>query len=176
MIWDSCRGCAYRGGMITANGFARTAAGPVGDGDWGWDFDGSYADWYSAHELGHAFGRPHVRGGPGFVEDGCGGEANAVAHNPNGRISPTTDIFDPAAIFGFDACAWHRASTPSWGPTWSDVMTYCDYQWMSKTTYVKLKETFEAALPLAAVPTPQTSRARKMCWRYLARWICTAAR
>lgn len=149
------RGCAYIGGMITANGFARTAAAPVGAGDWGWDFDGSYADWYSAHELGHAFGRPHVRGGPGYVKDGCGGEAKSVTHNLNGRISPTTNIFDPAAIFGFDSLHLVQGTNPILGPTWSDVMTYCDYEWMSKATYVKLKETFEAALPLAAVPTPR---------------------
>ena len=93
------RGCAPVNGMISATGFARVGSGPVGSGDWGWDFDGSYADWYSGHEVGHAFGRPHVRGGPGYVEDGCGGEANAVKHNLNGRISPTTDIFDPTAIF-----------------------------------------------------------------------------
>ncbi len=141
------RGCASLGGMITASGFARTGSGPVGDGDWGWDFDGSYADWYTGHEVGHAFGRPHVRGGPGYVEDGCGGEAKAVKHNPNGRISPTIDIFDPSAIFGFDSLHLIQGLNPILGPNWVDMMTYCDYQWMSKTTYLKLKEAFEFYLP-----------------------------
>ncbi len=141
------RGCAYVGGMITNMGFARTGSGPVGSRDWGWDFDGSYADWYTGHEVGHAFGRPHVRGGPGYVKDGCGGEAKAVTHYPAGYISPTTDLFDPNAIFGFDSLRLAQGITPILGPNWSDVMTYCDYQWISKITYMKLKEAFEFYLP-----------------------------
>ena len=141
------RGCAPINGMLTSAGYSRVASGPVGDGDWGWDFDGSYADWYSGHEVGHAWSRPHVRGGPGYVEDGCGGEAKAVKHNLNGSISPTYDIFDPAAIFGFDLLQLYTGKNPIRGPYWSDMMTYCDYQWMSKTTYVALKNMFTAYLP-----------------------------
>ena len=141
------RGCAPLGGWITNNGYSRVASGPAGDGNWGWDFDGSYTDWYSGHEVGHAWGRPHVRGGPGYIEDGCGGEAKAVIHNQNGSISPTLDYQNPAAIFGFDSLHLIQGINPILGPNWSDVMTYCDYQWMSKTTYVKLKEAFENYLP-----------------------------
>ena len=141
------RGCAPINGMLNNAGYSRVASGPVGSGDWGWDFDGSYADWYSGHEVGHAWGRPHVRGGPGYVEDGCGGEAKSVKHNPYGAISPTFNYSDPSAIFGFDSMHLFQNLNPVLGPNWKDVMTYCDYQWMSKTTFVKLKEAFESYPP-----------------------------
>lgn len=173
------RGCANIGGMITNMGFARTGSGPVGNRDWGWDFDGSYADWYTGHEVGHAFGRPHVRGGPGYVKDGCGGEAKAVTHYPAGYISPTTDLFDPNAIFGFDSLRLAQGITPILGPNWSDVMTYCDYQWMSKITYMKLKEAFEFYLPQQmemALDRGQHLMQFIQRWRYLAHSIRRAAR
>lgn len=144
------QGCAQRGGLLTYTGYTRTGAGPTGDKTWGWDYDGTYGDWYTGHELGHAFGRPHVRGGPGVVKGGCGGEDKAVKHNDNGRISPTTNIFDPTAIFGFDPWNLILGINPILGPNWSDVMTYCPYQWISKVTYLKLKEVLGAYVPLAA--------------------------
>ncbi len=139
------RGCAQRGGLLGQAGFVRAAGGPAGADDWGWDFDGSYADWYSAHEIGHAFGRPHVRGGPGVKKDDCGGEAKAVTHYPNGAISPTYNLWDPAAIYGFDTLRLLQGQNPIWGPYSSDVMTYCDYQWVSKLTYTLLKNVLEAS-------------------------------
>ncbi len=36
------------------------AAGPSGSDNWGWDFDGSYNDWYGGHEIGHTRGRFHA--------------------------------------------------------------------------------------------------------------------
>ncbi len=44
-----------------ANG-AGESSGPVGVsccGSGSWDFDGSYADWYAGHEIGHTLGRGH---------------------------------------------------------------------------------------------------------------------
>ena len=143
------RGCAPIGGQIVNfNKMARVASGPSGAGNWGWDFDGSYADWYGGHEIGHSFGQAHVRGGPGIVKDGCGGEAGAVKQYANGRISPTINFFDPSAIFGFDTQHLLFGINPILGPSWVDMMTYCDYQWISKPTYVNLKNVFEYALPL----------------------------
>lgn len=157
------RGCAPINGMLTTAGYSRVASGPVGNSDWGWDFDDSYADWYSGHEVGHAWSRPHVRGGPGYVKDGCGGEAKAVKHYPDGVISPTVDYyFDPAAIYGFDTLRLAQGINPVLGPNWVDVMTYCDYQWMDKLTYLKLKEMFVAYLPQVIEQTPVRSNAQEM--------------
>lgn len=141
------RGCAPINGMLTSTGYTRVASGPVGSGDWGWDFDGSYADWYSGHEVGHAWSRPHVRGGPGYVEDGCGGEAKSYVHYPDGSISPSGDIFNLATITGFDSLRLAQGQNPILSPYWSDMMTYCDYLWISKITYQKLMEMFIAYLP-----------------------------
>ena len=55
------------------------------------------------------------------------------------------------AIFGFNTLHLAQGINPILGPNWSDMMTYCDYQWMSKITYVKLKEAFQSYLPLTAV-------------------------
>lgn len=141
------RGCAPLNGILTSNGYSRVASGSAGSGDWGWDFDGSYADWYSGHEVGHAWSQRHVRGGPGYVEDGCGGEAKSVKQYLNGSISPTMDFFDPTAIYGFNTLHLAQGINPILGPNWSDVMTYCDYQWVSKITYISLKTMFSSYLP-----------------------------
>ncbi len=166
IVWDDInvgfmRGCAPINGMLDSTGYTRVASGPVGNQDWGWDFDGSYADWYSGHEVGHAWSQFHVRGGPGYVKDGCGGEAKAVKQNLNGSISPVGDIFDPTVITGFDSLSLAQGKNPILGPYWSDMMTYCDYLWMSKTTYVALKNMFNAYLPLTVVDTPHRSNAQE---------------
>jgi hypothetical protein len=146
------RGCSPIGGQVVNTSyinwsFVHVGSGPSGDSDWGWDYDGSYADWYGGHEIGHAFGQSHVTGGPGVVKDGCGGEAGAGANYPNGRISPTTDIFSPSAVFGFDSLKLFTGTNPILSPLWHDVMTYCDYQWISKATYTELRNAFSAVLP-----------------------------
>jgi len=121
------RGCAPAPGKV--------ASGPTGTGSWGWDFDGSYGDWYGGHELAHSFGRKHVR---------CTGtEDGAVAYPyPDGRISPVSSPTSSASIvaelFGFDTRT--RTVYPPW---WKDVMTYCDNQWIGDVTYKGLKATFQ---------------------------------
>ena len=57
------------------------AAGPTGTDTWGWDFDGSYGDWYGGHEIGHTRGRYHA--------EFCGATGGAPYPYPNGRISPS---------------------------------------------------------------------------------------
>ena len=57
------------------------AAGPSGSNTWGWDFDGSYADWYGGHEIGHTRGRSHA--------EFCGATGGLPYPYPNGRISPS---------------------------------------------------------------------------------------
>jgi hypothetical protein len=100
------------------------ASGPTGPGDFGWDFDGSFGDWYGAHELGHTFGRFHV--------EFCGAVLGAPYPFPDGQLSGADEAFvgvyvgDPGAglpmrvMGGIDA---------------HDVMSYCDDQWLSSFTY-----------------------------------------
>ena len=69
---------AFYYGMIsdTSNNFPRgqaiydkTSVGPAGKpGQFfslgqGWDTDGTYADWYAGHEIGHSLGRAHPNAG-----------------------------------------------------------------------------------------------------------------
>ena len=96
------------------------AAGPSGPGDWGWDFDGSYNDWYGGHEIGHTRGRSHA--------EFCGAGGGAAYPYPGGRISPV--LTGNGAIYGFDITT--RAIYP---PSWTDVMTYCANEWVSDFTY-----------------------------------------
>ncbi|MCC6187956.1 MAG: hypothetical protein IT318_02900 [Anaerolineales bacterium] len=96
------------------------AAGPSGTDNWGWDFDGSYNDWYGGHEIGHTRGRYHA--------EYCGAADGAAYPYPTGRISP--DLTGNGAIYGFDITT--RAIYP---PSWKDVMTYCSNEWVSDFTY-----------------------------------------
>ncbi|HVP20619.1 MAG TPA: hypothetical protein VMS73_02040 [Anaerolineaceae bacterium] len=100
------------------------AAGPTGTGTWGWDFDGSYGDWYGGHEIGHTRGRYHA--------DFCGASGGVPYPYPNGQISPT--LTGNTAIYGFDITT--HAIYP---PSWKDVMTYCSNLWMSDFTYVGIR-------------------------------------
>ncbi len=96
------------------------AAGPSGPGSWGWDFDGSYNDWYGGHEIGHTRGRYHA--------EFCGAPGGVPYPYPNGRISPA--LSGNTAIYGFDITT--RVIYP---PNWTDVMTYCSNEWVSDFTY-----------------------------------------
>lgn len=104
----------YYGLVIDTAGFMRgcaagipayIASGPTGTGNWGWDFDGSYGDWYGAHELGHTYGRGHANfcgaeGGPSYPFP-----AAASAGRPTTRSATTAGTW---------SCA---RSIPGIGPT-----------------------------------------------------------
>lgn len=96
------------------------ASGPTGSGTFGWDFDGTYGDWYGGHEIGHTRGRYHA--------EFCGAGGGAAYPYPGGRISP--DLTGNGALYGFDI-----TTRAIYGPTWKDVMTYCSNQWVSDFTY-----------------------------------------
>jgi hypothetical protein len=119
------------------------ASGPTGSNTWGWDFDGSYGDWYTGHELAHTFGRYH----PGF----CNGNSadDPQFPYPGGQISPSTGEF-----VGFDVgdSSHGIAAAALPGVKWHDVMTYCDYQWLSAYTYVGVRDRIVAEDPLPAAP------------------------
>jgi hypothetical protein len=121
------------------------ASGPTGPATWGWDFDGSYGDWYGGHELGHTFGRFH----PG---SGCGESSD----DPNYPYSHGQLANSDAGCVGFDvgdaALAIARAAYP--GTAWHDVMTYCGFLWLSDYTYkgINTRLAAEDALPAGPVP------------------------
>jgi hypothetical protein len=133
------RGCA---GVPATPDPGAVGSGPTGPSSWGWDFDGSYGDWYCGHELGHTFGRLH----PGF----CGETADDLANYPfdNGQLSDADGYFS-----GFDVGdavnGLAMAALP--GVQWHDVMTYCDRQWLSSYTYqgIRTRLIAEDALPAA---------------------------
>ncbi len=119
----------YYGVVDDGGGFMRgksagipstVAAGPTGTGNWGWDYDGSYGDWYGGHEIGHTRGRYHA--------EFCGAGDGVAYPYQNGRISP--DLTGNGAIYGFDI-----TTRAIYGPNWKDVMTYCNNQWVSDFTY-----------------------------------------
>ena len=112
------RGCSGIGG--------RFGSGPSGPAParFAWDTDGSYADWYGGHEIAHMYGRLHP---------GACGETNDD-HQPAGGLvgGPLLDHQ------GFDAGS-NALGLPmalyDWRDSWSDLMTYCDFQWISSYSY-----------------------------------------
>ncbi len=118
------RGCAA--GIPSTPDPSTVASGPTGPASWGWDFDGTYGDWYGGHELGHTYGRFH----PGF----CGETADDLNNFPyaNGQLANSTlsfagfDLGDPILNLPMAALV---------GTQWHDVMTYCNFQWLSAYTY-----------------------------------------
>ncbi|WP_158887091.1 hypothetical protein [Amycolatopsis anabasis] len=121
------------------------ASGPTGPSNWGWDFDGSYGDWYGGHELGHTFGRLH----PGFC-----GETQDDLNNypfPAGQLSTADSGFGGFDV-GDPGNGLPLAALP--GTQWHDVMTYCNRQWLSVYTYEGIRRRLlaEDALPAGAAP------------------------
>jgi hypothetical protein len=122
----------YYGMIDDSGGFMRgasadipstVASGPTGDGRFTWDTDGSFGDWYGGHELGHTLGRMHVN---------CRGDEvgpDPLYPHTNGLISTSQTGDD--AFFGFDS---GDLVDGIYGPNWSDVMSYCSWQWISDYT------------------------------------------
>ena len=123
------------------------ASGPTGSADWGWDFDGSYGDWYGGHELGHTYGRLH----PGF----CGESQDDLTRYPfpAGQLSTADSGFGGFDV-GDPGNGLPMAALP--GTSWHDVMTYCNRQWLSVYTYEAIRRRLlaEDALPSGAAPGP----------------------
>ena len=144
--WKISRGDAYRvycAMMWDPEGFfprgsARglTCTTPTGPDDWGWDFDGSYGDWYGAHEIAHCLGRSHPS--PASDDPSTPEVREGCRHSRSDPWYPYAN----AAIssfrqdaFGFDA---GDAKTPRSVYPWSmrfDIMSYCGTHWISDYTY-----------------------------------------
>lgn len=129
--------------------YDRTSVGPAGTpGQFfglgsGWDTDGSYADWYAAHEIGHSLGRAHPNAGSDDpatkdVFENCR-HSRSDPNFPYGNTSSASAPIGPGdgSMEGFDfgdpTFGIGRAVLPS--ATWNDVMSYCASQWISDYTY-----------------------------------------
>lgn len=77
----------------------------------------------AAHEIGHAHGRPHANCGPGLDPNSIDREYPSDAAHQGGKIG----------VWGFDMVA--KQLMP---PTSSDIMGYCENQWISDYNFIKL--------------------------------------
>ncbi len=156
-------GWKYYGLVADAGGFMRgnsgsipsgQASGPAGvpgvnanpAGASGWDTDGTYADWYGTHELGHTLERYHA--------EFCGAGGGRSYPYPNGIIGgPSTNM---TRYFGFDAGDAGAGITTRVVPnTWTDNMSYCASEWISDFTYTGIRTYIQNNLPsvqAAAMP------------------------
>jgi len=120
------------------------ACGRAGDAPtcYPWDTDVSYADWLGGHELGHTYDRAHA--------EFCGAGGGRSYPHPDGDISPTRDGSDPTALYGFDI-----ETLAVYPPDWKDLMTYCDFRWVSDFTYEGIRDRMiaETVLSQAMVHT-----------------------
>ena len=149
-------GTRYYGLVSDAGAFMRgcagkipglVASGPSGPGTYGWDYDGSYGDWYGGHELAHTYGRYHAA----F----CDADGGVYYPYPGGRISPT--LSGDSALFGFDI-----DTRQVYGPSWHDVMTYCKFQWVSDFTYHALMNYFQTSLSGTSLASSLSERVDRL--------------
>jgi len=151
-------------------------AGPAGVpvGNFAWDVDGSYADWYTAHELGHALGRPHI-GNNIFNNINCGADwqpANGYWPYVDSQIGPLNE----SRFFGFDAGGYvdELAGASNFlpmrviPPTATDFMSYCDNQWISDFTTTNLRNSINSRFPAAlALARPEAAEAASAAGDFL---------
>jgi hypothetical protein len=137
------RGCAAEvpGDTPEPAVVASGPTGPTGKGWYAWKSDGSWGDFYGAHEIAHTLGRFHADSGCGDI----GGDGNYPY--PDGRISPATHT-----VTGFDVGdeSHQIRMQPLPGDIWKDVMSYCDNIWISDYTYTGLLARLRAEMALPA--------------------------
>ena len=112
------RGCAQIGG--------RFGSGPAGATGFAWDTDGTYADWYGGHEIGHMYDRRH----PGQCTESDDDDNYPY---PNGLIGDAAS--DYQGIDAGNTTLGLPMRIYDWRDAWADVMTYCDNQWISNYSY-----------------------------------------
>ncbi|MGK5631785.1 hypothetical protein [Streptomyces sp. URMC 123] len=142
------RGCA-EGVPVTSPAPDTVASGPTGDpaGSFPWDTDTSYGDWYGGHELGHTLGRLH----PGF----CGESSDDLRNYPydGGRLAGSDTGFAGFDV-GDPALGLPMAVLP--GRQWTDVMTYCEFEWLSAYTYRGVRRRLFAEDRMGPRPSART--------------------
>ena len=114
------RGCSNIGG--------RTGSGPAGSGTFGWDNDGAYTDWYGGHEIGHLYDRKHPD--PGCEDSDDDGSYPFIG----GYIGDTFSENQGVDVGDASLSPVAPLAVYDW-TTWTDVMTYCDNEWLSSYTY-----------------------------------------
>jgi len=138
------RGCTDRMDlqMSSVQNFSRPGSSPTGQtpqsellGTDSWDSDQHYGDWYTAHEIGHALGLHHLRSDE--VTPVC--DPNIEDPKPpayhNGYLSAPAPYPE---YFGYDAGDSTFTPLPErilHGTQWHDLMTYCNYKWISNDSY-----------------------------------------
>lgn len=112
----------------------------------GVDWNAPWGGRILAHELGHNYGRQHVRQG-----SACGGSAPArpdMAYpNPGCSFGPGVNS-NPAAIFAFDPLT----ATAIDGTTAGDLMSYSDNRWTSDYTFNALLDAVPARNRIMGLP------------------------
>ena len=153
---DGAAGCFLKGqaaGIPKKPDPGTVATGPTGSSQYPWDADGSYGDFYGGHEIGHTLGRRH----PGF----CDNQMQDDSKYPykDGQLANTDGSF-----VGFDvgdaSLNLPMAALP--GTTWHDVMTYCDFQWVSNYAYegIRVRANAEANMAAGFKQTPSQTGGR----------------
>ena len=129
-----------------------------------WDTDGSYADWYTGHELAHSFGFRHLH----F----CGAPAASAPPDydtpPFNSSSYAGEISDAQGTYvGFDvgnlgapiigANAAGTSLKPLPGTIWHDIRTYCDKRWISSAVYEGIRQALDLENPDSVPPAAPTN-------------------
>ena len=109
-----------------------TTSGPTGANTWGWDFDGSFGDWYTGHELGHQYGLCH----PGVcsTQEGIPDTAPHCATYPYPKALIGGPATNPNRFYGLN-----METLAVYGPTWADMMSYCGNLWISDFNYKRIR-------------------------------------
>ena len=109
-----------------------TTSGPTGADTLGWDFDGSFGDWYAGHELGHQYGLCH----PGVcsAQEGSPDTAPHCATYPYPKALIGGPATNPSRFYGLNV-----ETLAVYGPTWTDVMSYCANEWISDFNYKRMR-------------------------------------
>jgi hypothetical protein len=128
-----------------------TLSGPTGANTLGWDFDGSFGDWYAGHELGHQYGLCH----PGFCSD-QEGQPDTAPHcapypYPKGYIGGLAS--DPNRFYGLNI-----ETLDVYSSTWTDLMSYCDYEWISDFNYKRIRNKMISPLAISLVQADPQER------------------
>ncbi len=172
---------AFYYGMISdaSNNFPRgqarydfTSVGPTGTpGEFfglggSWDTDGTYADWYAAHEIGHSLGRAHpIAGSDNPATEDVFENCRHSRSDLNFPYGNTTTARAPIGVRGFDAgdapFGIARAVLPA--NTWNDVMSYCVNQWISDYTYTAMYN-FMQANPSQMAPNQENNQPQVGDW------------